>query len=142
MPPAMATDNRPNPSQHAGIEHTGPRRPTEHLLDTQSTTNAIPNLPGETAPGARRRRNHRGGAKKKKNRRQSFATSGGDGAGSVDASRSNHDLLDPQASTARPPFYRLGQSGGRNLSDASLDSEALLDHRSESDGVFMYESRS
>ena len=35
----------------------------------------------------------------------------------------------PISATARPGLYRLGQSGGRNLSDTSINSEALLDHR-------------
>ena len=102
-----------------------PHRPTEALLNTQSTTDMFggvdPNAPGK------KRRNHRGG-KKKKNRRQSFLP--GAQEGSMNAARSNHDTNEPQSSsTARPPMYRLGQSGGRNLSETSLDSNALLDHR-------------
>ena len=103
----------------------GPRRPTEALLNTQSTTDVLaggdPNAPGK------KRRNHRGG-RKKKNRRQSFLP--GNQEGSTDPARSSRDLNEPSASSAaRPPFYRLGQSGGGNLSETSLDSNALLDHR-------------
>lgn len=85
---------------------------------------AIPNLP-ETALG-KKRRNHRAG-KKKKNRRRSFAVAEERGE------RENviRPDLDSHARPAetRPPFYRLGQSGGRALSESSMDSEALLDHR-------------
>ena len=107
-------------------ESTAPQRPTEALQNTQSTTNALPMVAGESA-GLKKRRNHRGG-KKKKNRRQSFAVTS-DEPGQGDGNRSNRDLLDVnRASASRPSFYRLGQSG-RNLSETSLDSEALLDHR-------------
>ena len=109
----------------ASTNRAGPRRPIEALLNTQSTTDVLaggdPNAPGK------KRRNHRGG-RKKKNRRQSFLP--GNQEGSTDLARSNHDLNEPSTSSAaRPPFYRLGQSGGGNLSETSLDSNALLDHR-------------
>ena len=108
------------------MEPTNPQRPTDRLQNTQSTTNALPTTQGEAAAG-KKRRNHRAG-KKKRNRRQSFAAPG-DATGNEDGARSNHEQLDaPTSSSTRPPFYRLGQSG-RNLSDTSLDSQALLDHR-------------
>ncbi len=103
---------------------SAPHRPTESLLSTQSTTDALALAQGEGAPG--KRRNHRGGKKKKKNRRQSFLPASGEEEGM----RPNPSIAEPPASsTARPPFYRLGQSGNRNFSDTSLASEALLDHR-------------
>ena len=123
--PGSNANTQNNPSS-ASTE--APQRPTEHLSNTQSTSNNVPTGQGDQAATTRRRKNHRAG-KKKKNRRQSFATPG-DEAGLADPARSNHDLLDaPNAATARSPFYRLGQSGGRHLSDTSLDSQALLDHR-------------
>lgn len=100
----------------------GPRRPTEGLINTQSTSDALAG--GDPSAVGKRRRNHRGG-KKKKSRRQSFLPTNAE----EEPSRA---LNEPQASgsgSARPPFYRLGQSGGRNLSETSLDSNALLDHR-------------
>ncbi|MCJ1405241.1 CorA metal ion transporter [Xylographa trunciseda] len=104
-----------------------PERPTDALQNTQSTSNAVPTASGEVN-AFKKKRNHRGG-KKKKNRRQSFAAPS-DNPGLGDGARSSHDLLDPPASSAqRPSFYRLGQSGAGNLSDTSLDSSALLDHR-------------
>ncbi|EHA57365.1 manganese resistance protein MNR2 [Pyricularia oryzae 70-15] len=68
----------------------------------------------EQQPG-RRKRTHRGGKKKKKSRRQSFATGPDDMA--------NDDL-----STAGSNFYT---NHAAHLSNTSLDSEALLDHRDQ-----------
>jgi len=94
----------------------------------QSASAAFPTAQGEQTAPSKRRRNHRGG-KHKKNRRKSFAIAE-DESGGVEALRSSRDHLDPLTpDPARPSFYRLGQSGGRNLSSTSLDSEALLDHR-------------
>ena len=94
-------------------------------MNTQSTTDAVTLAQGGQQAAAKRRRNHRGG--KKKNRRPSFA---GEDPANVDGPRSNQHSLEPPASGApRPPFYKLGQSNGGNLSDTSLDSQALLDHR-------------
>jgi len=110
-------------AEGSGDQLNVPQRPTGALQNTQSTSNAVPTATDE-APSLKKRRNHRGG-RKKKNRRQSFAaTSDAPGIGD------GHDLREsPAPITARPTFYRLGQSGGRNLSETSLDSEALLDHR-------------
>lgn len=106
---------------------SAPQRPTDALLDTQSTTDVLAAAQMDQGAVGKRRKNHRGG-KKKKNRRQSFLPSTEEGDG--EASASNRNFQEPQNLTsARPPFYRLGQSGGRNLSETSLDSNALLDHR-------------
>ena len=121
---APAPQGRPGPSgreSSAAPHPPAPHRPTEALWNTQSTTDMYPHAPGK------KRRNHRGG-KKKKNRRQSFLP--GAQEGSMDPPRSSHGMDEPQSSSAtRPTMYRLGQSGGRNLSETSLDSTALLDHR-------------
>lgn len=116
---------------HSGRESftnpSAPHRPTDTLLDTHSTTDVLATAQMDQGAVGKRRKNHRGG-KKKKNRRQSFLPSTEEGDG--EAAASNRNLQEPQTSTsARPPFYRLGQSGGRNLSETSLDSNALLDHR-------------
>ena len=104
-----------------------PHRPTEGLLNTQSSTDVLAAAQGDPS-GASKRRNHRGGKKKKKSRRQSFLPAAAHEE--VDPARSNHNLHEPATSTTpRPSLYRLGQSGGRNLSETSLDSNALLDHR-------------
>ncbi len=102
-------------------------RPTETLLNTESTTDVLAAAQGDPS-AASKRRNHRGGKKKKKNRRQSFLPAAAEE--DVDLARSSQNQHEPTTSTTpRPPFYRLGQSGGRNLSETSLDSNALLDHR-------------
>lgn len=119
----MASPARQSPPKASSIQ-----RPTDALLTTQSTSNAITTAQAEQTVGGRKRRNHRAG-KKKKNRRQSFAI-GEDETVDREAMRSNPDLLDQSHTPgARQPFYRLGQSGGRNMSETSLDSQALLDHR-------------
>ena len=115
------------PQSSARTDPSAPHRPTEALLNTQSTTDVLAAAQGDPS-GAGKRRNHRGGKKKKKNRRQSFLPAAAEEE--VDPARSNQNLHEPATSTTtRPPFYSLGQSGGRNLSETSLDSNALLDHR-------------
>ena len=71
-------------------------------------------------PIPRKKRNHRGG-KKKRARRQSFAASTEDGSGMPETPRQAQSQ-----SAARASFYRLQ---GRNISNTSIESEALLDHR-------------
>ncbi|KAK3995371.1 putative metal ion transporter [Cladorrhinum sp. PSN332] len=78
-----------------------------------------PNAPSISSHAPRRRKNHRGG-KKKKTRRKSFAVppdeiapSGADSEG---------------IATSRENFY---SRPGLNLSNASIDSDALLDHREQ-----------
>ena len=105
----------------------GSQKPPEALNKTVDTPNALGTGQAEQAAASKRRRNHRGG-KRKKGRRQSFAVAG-DGPGDGNPAASNQGVREQSGSNApTPPFYRLGQSG-RNLSSASLDSEALLDHR-------------
>ena len=120
----------PGPSGRDSSTGTNPpaHRPAEALLNTQSTSDVLAAAQGDPNVGSKRR-NHRGGKKRKKNRRQSFLPAAAEEE-EVDPARSNPNLHEPATSTApRPPFYRLGQSGGRNLSETSLDSNALLDHR-------------
>lgn len=126
----------PNPGDGAGLpgreSYTGTNpsashRPTEALLNTQSTSDVLAAVHGDPH-ATTKRRNHRGGKKKKKNRKQSFLSPAAEEG--EDPARSSQNLHEPASSTnPRPPFYRLGQSGGRNLSETSLDSNALLDHR-------------
>lgn len=108
-----------------------PHNPRHTLLFTQSSPNANTTAPGTQLPPRRQtKRNHRAGKKKKKARRKSFAVPD-DMDGNGDAMRSSQTLLDQNGGSRPPftPFYRLGQSNGLNLSDTSLDSDALLDHR-------------
>lgn len=75
----------------------------------------------QSAP--RKKRNHRGG-KKKRPRRQSFAVTDEEGSRMLE---NPHDSRSGQSqSAARSSFYRIQ---GSNLSNTSLESEALLDHR-------------
>ena len=117
-----------NQANSSSAGQSGPHRPTEALINAQSTSTVVPAAQGEQTAPAKKRRNHRGG-KHKRSRRKSFAIAGDESA-SAEMSRSNRDLRDPSTpGPARPQMYRLGQSGGRTLSSTSLDSEALLDHR-------------
>ena len=115
---------RPPLPESQGTNAAGPQQRADGPSASQSTS--VP-PPAEDHPQpSKRRRNHRAG-RKKKNRRQSFVA--GDGQ-DMETDRVNRNMGEPSsASAARPPFYRLGQSSGRNLSETSLESEALLDHR-------------
>lgn len=102
------------------------QRPTDTLLFTQSTSDAIRTAP--SAQAARRKRRTHSGGKKRKARRKSFVASGEEDA-SDNAMRTSQTLLDQNTiSGPGPPMYRLGQNGA-NMSETSLDSNALLDHR-------------
>lgn len=78
-----------------------------------------PNAPSTSAHAPRKRKNHRGGKKKKQTRRKSFAGLAPD---------------DVESGLDRPEDMGTGREGfysrpGRNASNTSLDSDALLDHR-------------
>lgn len=96
-----------------------PHRPTETLENTQSTSAVLPQ-DGQNQ-GPKKRRNHRSGKKKKQNRRQSFLP-GNEEEDMMPPGINNRNAEGPLSATARPGLYR-------NLSDASINSEALLDHR-------------
>ena len=94
--------------------------------ESSRTASAAQSAAPSDPAAVKKRKNHRAG-KKKRNRRKSFGQR--DDHSGMDGSRSQHSLLDNvNNSNGRPPMYRLGQSGA-NLSDVSLDSQALLDHR-------------
>ncbi|KAI9838519.1 MAG: magnesium and cobalt transport protein CorA [Sclerophora amabilis] len=116
-----------------------PSSATSTATAQQTTNQSSSNMPveGPAPPGAAasKKKKHRAG-KKRRNRRQSFAMatdqeSNGAAAAAAAAAQSgsSHNLLD-DSGNPRPPFYRLGRSG-RNLSNTSLESEALLDHRDQ-----------
>jgi magnesium transporter len=81
--------------------------------------------PDASVPQAipKKKRNHRGG-KKKRARKQSFAASTEDGSGMPETTDSRR--RGAAESAVRNSFYRLQ---GGNLSNTSVESEALLDHR-------------
>lgn len=130
LPPPNRTENGgrlanpPRPRPTVKSDSAGP------LGNTTDSTQQDLREDQSEAPPTSKKRKHRGG-RRKRNRRQSFAApSEASDAMNPPAGRSNHDLLNvPRPSAPQPPFYRLGQSGGRNLSNTSLESEALLDHR-------------
>ena len=114
-------DSSHNPHDTASVPH----RPIENLESTQSTSAAVPQA-GQSRL-AKKRRNHRSNKKKKPNRRESFVL---DNEGEIiPAGMGNRNGEGPTSATSRPGLYRLGQSGGGNLSDTSINSDALLDHR-------------
>lgn len=79
--------------------------------------------PAAAQGAARRKKSHRGG-KKKRNRRQSFAAPSDDGSGLPETSQSRAEVH-VQSGTRSNSFYRLQ----RNLSNTSIESQTLLDHR-------------
>ena len=102
------------------------QRPTDTLIDMQLNTASEASVQSNQTTG-KKRKNHRAGKKSRRNRRQSFLPSTQEedfGSRGID-----RPAEPPTSATAQPPFYRVTTSGGRNLSDTSLASDALLDHR-------------
>jgi len=85
------------------------------------------------APGAVRRKKSHRGSKKKRNRRQSFAAASDDGSGLPEASQSRAEVH-VQGGARSNSFYRLQ----RNLSNTSIESETLLDHRYDLSNSFFF----
>ena len=110
-PSGSATPQRPEPT--ALQTPASPR-------DAESNATLRPEAAGPQTIPKKKRNNHRGG-RKKRARRQSFAVSN-DGAGMPETSSSRRE----GENTARASFYRLQ---GRNMSNTSIESDALLDHR-------------
>ncbi|KAH7081609.1 hypothetical protein BKA63DRAFT_589289 [Paraphoma chrysanthemicola] len=83
--------------------------------------------PGASAMAQPKKKKHRGG-KKRKNRRQSFAATADIGTGDMNDERpSLANIGGNSNSRGNSSFYRLHG----NLSNTSLESEALLDHRDQ-----------
>lgn len=98
--------------------------PQDSAAATNTSNSTLRPDAASSQTATRKKRNHRGG-KKKRARRQSFAVSTEDGHGMPETSQSSRPGQSQNA--ARSSFYRLH---GQNLSNTSLESEALLDHRS------------
>ena len=101
-------------------------RPTDTLIDLQLSTESRATPQDSQAP-TKKRKNHRAGKKTRRNRRQSFLPSTHEedfASGGID-----RPAEPPTSATAQPSFYRVNTNGGKNLSETSLDSDALLDHR-------------
>lgn len=117
QPPPSSTSI--SPSNPGDPEHTVQRPEPTPLpgQDNAGTSNAT------VRPVAtKKKRNHRGG-KKKRARKPSFGASTEDGCGMPDLPQSQ--LEEDTADAARSRFYRLQD----NLSNTSVESEGLLDHR-------------
>lgn len=71
----------------------------------------------------KKKRNHRGGKKKRARRRSFAALIDDDGSGMPEILQSQNENAQ---SAARSSFYRIQ---GHSLSNTSLESESLLDHR-------------
>lgn len=120
-----------NDNPTATVSSTSPRpEPTalqpSHSHETQDTsfTTLRADQAASAGPSRKKRKDHRGG-KKKRNRRQSFAVPASeDGSGMPETSENQLDR--DNQSAVRSSFYRIQ---GRNNSNTSLESEALLDHR-------------
>lgn len=118
-PPPQSSDNdqpvRPEPTAIQRLHTDGNLENSTATLRPDASTSQGP---------AKKKRNHRGGKKSKK-RRQSFAMDPSeDGSGMPETSQSSRNLN--EQNNARSSFYRIQ---GRNHSNTSLESEALLDHR-------------
>lgn len=83
--------------------------------------NTLRPVAAASTPSKKKRNNHRGG-KKRRNRRQSFAGPSDNGSSMGEISQLNR----AESRGVRDSFYI---QHGRNLSNTSLESEALLDHR-------------
>ena len=109
----------PSPARPGGPEPSNAPPPSKNTGSNKQTDNGLPNQPGSPSTAPAKKKKHRAG-KKRRNRRQSFASSQDMSTG--DTSRDRPGLPDvPEHSS----FYRLRN----NLSNTSLESEALLDHR-------------
>ncbi|KAL9617669.1 MAG: hypothetical protein Q9160_007544 [Pyrenula sp. 1 TL-2023] len=119
-PPGRSTKARDQPSETA----RPPMIPESSTANHKSQQGAV-----TTSEGGKKKKRHRAG-KKKRNRRQSFAAPSEDSA--LTELQANRPVAEAsnlqQPLMANKSLYRLGNAGG-NLSSTSLDSEALLDHR-------------
>ncbi|KAK4941852.1 CorA metal ion transporter [Elasticomyces elasticus] len=97
-----------------------------------SAAQSRPSVASTNPTDGKKRRKHRGGKKRRNNRRQSFAAPSDTSAMHSIADGPIDDPLieesQQQQPAGRQTFYR-NHTG--NLSDESLDSEALLDHRNQ-----------
>ncbi|KAE8449400.1 hypothetical protein EG329_008301 [Mollisiaceae sp. DMI_Dod_QoI] len=113
--PSSSSQGPPQRPEPTALQGPSGQNTSNATLRPESTAHAMP----------KKKRNHRGG-KKKRTRKQSFAASTEDGSGLPETSQSYG--AGSSVNAARASFYRLQ---GRNLSNTSLESEALLDHREQ-----------
>ncbi|PGH15142.1 hypothetical protein AJ80_05654 [Polytolypa hystricis UAMH7299] len=138
----LPTDDGARPSN---LQRTTQQQQQQQQQQATATT---PQSESQSLPQQPKKRKHRGGRKRRHNRRQSFAPLPDSFPPAVVAPErepstagqqqrtSPGDVVDRTGTTAaeeqhHAPFYRLGRVGAGTLSDSSLDSEALLDHRNQ-----------
>ena len=115
QPPTGGAASTLRPDASLNVGQSGP-----------STSAVNTNVPAEASASKKKKRNKKKRAKPKGDRRQSFAITGEDEENHPTAAASTPNVNNTQRER---PFYKLGHATGGNLSDTSLESEALLDHR-------------
>ncbi|KAG9233571.1 hypothetical protein BJ875DRAFT_41849 [Amylocarpus encephaloides] len=125
-PPPQVTATAPSNSDPSEDDPARPL-PTIFQRIEESPRHSTAILRPEGGTKTKKKRNHRGG-KKKRARRPSFAASAEDGSGvPVDDNRTR--MGESSSNAARASYYRL--QGRANLSNTSLESDTLLDHRQQ-----------
>ncbi|ERF68152.1 hypothetical protein EPUS_08218 [Endocarpon pusillum Z07020] len=121
----------PPPPNKTGKNQSAPTRPSvAPIQETSAGPEQSSQLFSQASTENKKKRKHRG-KKSKRNRRQSFAApSEGSSQAAIPEIMTEQKVRDRSHSGLRQSFYRLGQSGG-SMSNTSLDSEALFDHRDQ-----------
>lgn len=113
-----SVDSRPGTCRSTTCDAFSPKRTQDPQIDNKPTTGK---------PAKRKKNRHR----RRRHRRQSFISTEDPHAGPPTTPRPEVEnmalMADQTKSRGALPFYKLG----RDLSDTSLESEALLDHRNQ-----------
>ncbi|EAS35545.3 CorA family metal ion transporter [Coccidioides immitis RS] len=123
-----ARGSSPNPGRDVQRAYQGSPHRVSPFPETQIGPQGASNRHGKK----RKHRHH----KRRRHRRPSFAPATVETPPAGSPSREAEGIPEEgetaaPTDTRRASFYRLGQLGGATLSDTSLDSEALLDHRNQ-----------
>ncbi|XHG02868.1 hypothetical protein AWENTII_006192 [Aspergillus wentii] len=125
MPPPQPSSISGRRSQHNGhsASTAGPARPG--TMAPETTQESRSDSKSGTSKSAKRRKNRN---RKRRTRRQSFLAAEEPHAGAASVPGPDTETTAPLAANhPTTPFYKLG----RRLSNTSLESEALLDHRNQ-----------
>ncbi|KAF4632156.1 hypothetical protein G7Y89_g5963 [Cudoniella acicularis] len=123
--PRVTTTPTSNPGEPPQRPQPTTLQDRENIANANASNATLRPEAASTPAVTKKKRNHRGG-KKKRTRKQSFAASTEDGSGLTESPQTRSG--DGSQNAARASFYRLH---GRTLSNTSLESEALLDHREQ-----------
>ncbi|KAJ5668901.1 hypothetical protein N7462_009971 [Penicillium macrosclerotiorum] len=125
----LSSDDKPGNGPMGGHEqHHGATTSSGTRLETPAPDNAA--AVGKSSKASKRKKNRN---RKRRNRQQSFITPDlepvNDRPGTSPGTGGARDPMEGDLSTVKenPPFFKLG----RNLSNTSLESDALLDHRDQ-----------